>query len=68
MGAPRPMTQRLFRDDPYLLEFEARVVGRIHHGGADAHLRLQRLDELTLAPLAGVRRDRVTVARLSPMT
>jgi len=36
MGAPRSMTQRLYRDDPYLLEFEARVVGRREHEGRPA--------------------------------
>ena len=30
------MTQRLYRDDPYLLEFEARVVGRREHEGRPA--------------------------------
>jgi len=28
MGAPAAMTERLYRDDPYLLEFQARVVAR----------------------------------------
>src|SRR5258708_37915316 len=36
MGALRPMTQRLYRDDPYLLEFEARVVARREHEGRPA--------------------------------
>ena len=30
------MTQRLYRDDPYLLEFDARVVGRREHEGRPA--------------------------------
>ncbi|MFI5006166.1 MAG: DHHA1 domain-containing protein [Solirubrobacterales bacterium] len=30
------MTQRLYRDDPYLLEFEAEVVSRRDHGGRPA--------------------------------
>ena len=30
------MTVRLYRDDPYLLEFEARVVGRAEHEGRPA--------------------------------
>src|SRR5947207_11825657 len=30
------MTERLFRDDPYLLEFEARVVARREHEGRPA--------------------------------
>jgi alanyl-tRNA synthetase len=34
MGAR--MTERLYRDDPYLLEFEARVVGRREHEGRPA--------------------------------
>ncbi|HUG55178.1 MAG TPA: alanyl-tRNA editing protein [Vicinamibacteria bacterium] len=30
------MTERLFRDDPYLLEFDARIVGRRDHEGRPA--------------------------------
>ncbi len=29
-------TERLYRDDPYLLEFDARVVGRREHEGRPA--------------------------------
>lgn len=36
MAAPPPLTERLFRRDPYLLEFDAEVVRRGEHAGRPA--------------------------------
>ncbi|HET7292131.1 MAG TPA: alanyl-tRNA editing protein [Vicinamibacteria bacterium] len=43
------MTERLYRDDPYLLEFEARVVARTDHDGRPAVI----LDRTAFYPEAG---------------